>query len=460
MAEKSPLLQKIPSVHEILKHQKLKSLLLDYNRSFVVDVVNDVLGNIRKDIASSQNRRVDLSTGYISSKVCETIDKIMKPSLVRVINATGVILHTGLGRAILDENALESLKEIGGNYCNLEIDAESGKRGRRETHLRNLICTLSNGEDAFVVNNNAAGVMLSLNTLALGREVIVARGELVEIGGSFRMPEIMKKSGCKLVEVGTTNRVTVDDYRRAAGENTALLLKVHTSNYRIVGFSKDVSLKELVKLGDDLNLPVMYDVGSGALLPEIKKEPLIGESVATGVSIISFSADKLLGGPQGGIIIGKKHYIEEMRKNPFARAVRIGKLTIAALESTLKGYLTRERLNPTLQMLSRPLDDIHNDAVHLAKHLKATLKGSFEVEVIDGYSKSGGGALPLEELPTKLVAIKPIKGFVEKLAKSLRLSAPSVIGRIANNRLLLDLRTVKKDAIEEIVETFKKIAKS
>ncbi|HID94028.1 MAG TPA: L-seryl-tRNA(Sec) selenium transferase [bacterium (Candidatus Stahlbacteria)] len=456
-------LRQIPSVNQVLKYPEIGSLLKKYNRNFVVRAIRDALGAIRDTIATS-DQQLDISAKRITAMVLEIMEKSTKQSLQKVINATGVILHTGLGRAMLSDHAIEAIKEMGSSYCNLELDLESGKRGTRQVHTEKLLCELTGAESALVVNNDAAAVMLALNTLAFEREVIVSRGELIEIGGSFRLPEIMKKSGAKLVEVGTTNRTILDDYRRAVNEQTALILKVHTSNYRIVGFTEAVALKDLIKLGNELNIPIMHDLGSGAMISldelGLDSEPSVIDSVRSGATIVTFSGDKLLGGPQAGIIIGKKGYVESMRSNPLARAVRVCKLTLAALERTLMDYLTSKdilKVNPTLEILTKPVNEISKNASKLVNRLKAILKDKFEVKTVDGYSRIGGGSSPTQEIPTKLVAISITGGSVNKLARDLRLNSPPIIGYIVDDKLMLDLRTVKNEEIQYIVEAFKRI---
>jgi L-seryl-tRNA(Ser) seleniumtransferase len=442
-------LRKIPPVDQVLKYPEIEKLLKKYNRNFVVKAVRDTLETLRDTIATSE-QQLDISAKRITAMALELIEKRTKPSLQKVVNATGIILHTGLGRAMLSNTAIEAIREMGSSYCNLELNLESGKRGTRQVHTEKLLCELTGAESALVVNNDAAAVMLVLNTLAFEKEVIVSRGELIEIGGSFRLPEVMKKSGATLVEVGTTNRTVLDDYREAVNEQTALILKAHTSNYRIVGFTEEANLKDLVNLGNELNIPVAYDLGSGAMISleefGFDSEPSVIGSVRLGAAVITFSGDKLLCGPQAGIIIGKKEYVESMGKNPLARAVRVCKITLAALERTLMDYLMAKdvsKVNPTLATLTKPVSNISKDAAQLAKKLETILKDRFEVKTVDGHSRVGGGSFPTQELPTKLVAISATEGLVDKLAKDLRLNNPPIIGYILNDKLMLDLRTVK-----------------
>lgn len=450
-------LRKIPSVSEIFAYPAVVNLLSSYSRPFVVATIRDLVDLLRKRILDGE--QVDVRRESLSLMISEAVESIRSPTLRRVINATGVILHTGLGRALMSDQAVEAIRTAASSYCNLELDLDTGKRGTRQTHIERLICNLTGGESALVVNNNAAAVFLSLHTIASGREVIVSRGELIEIGGSFRLPEIMEKSGCTLVEVGTTNRTTLEDYRRAVGDNTGLFLKVHASNYRIIGFAESVSLKELVKLGRDLDIPVMYDLGSGALIP-LDSEPVAERAIDEGADVVTFSADKLLGGPQAGIIAGKKHLIDRMKEDPLARVARVCKLTLAGLQTTLLEYLTSKDVlaqNPTMQLISRSLARIGKSASRLARELKKGCGGRLAIEVVDGNSMVGGGSFPTRELATKLVAIKPTHSSVDELARKLRLGDPPIIARVANEELLLDMRTVRDHEHREIVASFQNI---
>lgn len=455
--EQKEKLRDIPSVSEILAYPAVVSLLSSYRRPFIVAIVRDVLAVLREAILAGE--KVDISREVLSSMISEAVESIKKPSLRRVINATGVILHTGLGRALISDYAAEAIKTAASDYCNLELDLDTGTRGTRQIHVEKLICNLTGAESALAVNNNAAAVMLSLHTIASGREVIVSRGELIEIGGSFRLPEIMEKSGCTVVEVGTTNRTTLEDYRRAVSENTALLLKVHASNYRIVGFAERVSLRELSELGRDLRIPVMYDLGSGALIP-LDSEPVAQRAIAEGAEVITFSADKLLGGPQAGIIAGTKQLVDRMKRDPLARVARVCKLTLAGLQATLLQYVTSRDVveeNPTIQLICKPLLEVEKSASALARKLKKSCGDALTVELMDGDSMIGGGSFPTLQLTTKLVAIRPAHGSVDELTKKLRLGDPPIIARVANERLLLDMRTVKGSEHKEIVSSFQRI---
>ena len=449
--------REIPSVSEVLKYPLVQELLSSQNRSFVVACIRHVLDGVRERALMGDS--ADISVSTLSCMIVAENESMRRPSFRRVINATGVILHTGLGRALLSDKAVESLKMAAQNYCNLELDLASGRRGTRQVHVEQLICMLTGGESALVVNNNAAAVLLCLHTMASGKEVLVSRGELIEIGGSFRLPDIMEKSGCIVVEVGTTNRTTITDYRSRIRENTGLILKVHTSNYRIVGFTERASLRELVELGHENGIPVMYDLGSGALVP-LDSEPVAESALSEGVDVISFSADKLLGGPQAGVIVGKKRWVEPMKKDSFARVMRVCKLTLAAMQVTLLEYLSSKdvfQVNPTLRLISKPLSEIEKSASGLMGKLKRACGDALEIEMINGESMIGGGSFPDRGLPTKLLSIVSPVHSAEELARGLRLGDPPVIGRVEGDRLLLDVRTVRENELGEIVSSLSRV---
>jgi len=376
------------------------------------------------------------------------------------------VVHTDLGRSLVPAAAIENLAQIAGRYSNLEYDLGAGKRGSRYSSVEDILCEISGAQAGMVVNNNAAAVLLCLETLARGKEVIVSRGELVEIGGSFRIPDVMAKSGGILKEVGTTNRTHLQDYENALGENTALMLKVHRSNYSIIGFTAEVSLKELVELGTKHGLPVMEDLGSGTFIDFSKyglvKEPTVQESVTAGVDLVTFSGDKLLGGPQAGIIVGKKHFVDRIKQNPLARALRIDKMTLAALETTLRLYRDEDqaiRLIPTLRMLTMDSNELASRADRLADNLRAIGGSRLEVNPVELSSKAGGGALPLLELPSKCLLIK-IQGLsVNKLEKNMRQNTPPIIGRIENDAFVIDPRTLLDDDLPVIQSAFEKLLK-
>jgi len=390
----------------------------------------------------------------VAARVVARLEDLHRYRLRRVINATGVILHTNLGRAPLCPEAVERIVAVSRGYSNLEFDLEKGERGLRYDHVRERLCALTGAEDALVVNNNAAAVLLVLNTLAFGREAIVSRGELIEIGGEFRIPDVMEKSGGRLREVGTTNRTRLADYERAIGPETALILKVHTSNFRIVGFTEEANLGELVALGKRSGVPVLDDLGSGCLIGlarfGLAHEPTVQEVLATGVDVVTFSGDKLLGGPQAGIILGGREILGRIRKNPLNRALRIDKLTLAALEATLVHYLdpdtARERLQ-VLKALTEPLPDVKKRAHRLLRLLRRTGLEGLDVSLEAGVSMTGGGSLPTQEIPTALVALRPRSLSAARLEEGLRRLPTPVIARIAEDAVLLDVRTLMEEEL-------------
>ncbi|NLY50258.1 MAG: L-seryl-tRNA(Sec) selenium transferase [Firmicutes bacterium] len=447
--DKTKALRSIPAVETLLAAAPVAELLKDHPRALVVAAAREVTAQARQAIlvSSAGDRLLELSLDDLVAKLVARVHAAARPHLTRVINATGVVVHTNLGRAPLAESARRALGTIAEGYSTLEYDLERGERGSRHDHCADLLCELTGAEAALVVNNNAAAVLMVLAALAAGREVVVARGQLVEIGGSFRIPEVMAASGCRLREVGTTNKVYPRDYAAAIGEETALLLKVHTSNYRILGFTASVSGAELAVLGAQHGLPTMEDLGSGVLmdLSEIglEKEPTVQESIAAGVDIVTFSGDKLLGGPQAGIIVGKKALLDKIKRHPLARALRVGKLTLAALEATLRLYRDLERAwqeIPTLRALRLGVGELRERAERLARAINAI--SGLSATVLPGVSEVGGGSLPLAELPTYVVGISCDHWTPDELAATLRQGALPVIGRIKDNRLLLDPRTV------------------
>ncbi|HQA48765.1 MAG TPA: L-seryl-tRNA(Sec) selenium transferase, partial [Bacillota bacterium] len=368
--------------------------------------------------------------------------------LREVINGTGVVIHTNLGRSPVAERAVDDLARLSGVYVNLEYDLQSGGRGSRHDIVRDLLRDITGAEDCMVVNNNAAAVLLVLSAMASGKEVIVSRGELVEIGGSFRVPEVMEQGGARLVEVGTTNKTYIEDYRRAINENTGLLLKVHTSNYRICGFTRQASREELAALGREFGIPVVEDLGSGMFVDlgeyGIGHEPTVQDSIRSGMDIVTFSGDKLLGGPQAGIIAGRKEYIRKIAKHPLARAVRVDRLTLSVLESTLRIYAESERVVeriPVLSMLTMPVDRLKKRAERLVE-LLASIEPYAEIAVETEYSQVGGGSLPLERIETRVLSVLPKSMTLNQLEEGLRMANTPVIGRIARDRFLIDVRTV------------------
>ncbi len=441
------LLRNIPSVDEVLRSDELTRVRQVYSAALTADATRGALDGLRKDALSGA--RPDLSLSNIARLVEGRIEALLRPSVMRVVNATGTILHTNIGRAILSEEAQKAVARAGGSV-NVELDLATGGRGERDAHVEALIKRLTGAEAACVVNNNAAAVLLTLNTCADGREVVISRGELIEIGGSFRLPEIIKKSGCILKEVGTTNRTHPKDYSGAVTDKTALLFKAHTSNYRVVGFTSGVSLKEIVRIGRNKGVPVVEDLGSGALVDlssyGLPKEPLVSESIKDGADIVTFSGDKLLGGPQSGIIAGKKEFVDRIRSNPLKRALRADKLTIAGIEATLRLYLDPDKLVdrlPVLRHMTRGLPDIEGAAQKAKGLIKDALGTGYTVEVEDGESVVGGGSLPGHVIPTKVVAITHPTIKPEEIFRRFLGGTPPIIGRVNKDRFLLDLRTVE-----------------
>lgn len=433
--------------------------------SLVKSSVRQLLESLRQEILKGAPiKPADLSQGVLLPRFAALLGARLRPNFRTVINGTGVVIHTNLGRSLLPEAAMESLLAVGSRYSNLELDLATGKRGSRYSLVEEILCELTGGEAGLVVNNNAAAVMLVLDTLAKGREVIVSRGQLVEIGGSFRIPEVMSRTGAKLVEVGATNRTHLRDYETAITEETALLLKVHTSNYRIIGFTSEVPLTELVALGAKHNLPVMEDLGSGCLLDlsrfGLAKEPTVGEVVRAGVDVVTFSGDKLLGGPQAGLILGKKEIIEQIKANPMTRALRIDKFTLAGLEAVLRLYFDEEKAIaaiPTLAMLAMPFAAIDRRAKRLRRLIGKELGPVCRVEIKNIASMVGGGSLPEQPLPSRGVALAPLDRSVNELEKGLRELPLPVLGRIEDDWLLLDMRTVADKEIPLLANCLKEV---
>ena len=442
------LLRELPSIDRLLKHPRCEALLARYNREYVAEQCRAVLERLRAEIRRG-GRAVELNEDAIIERIESAIFIDSQPGHIRVVNATGTILHTNLGRALLPRAAIEAMLEVADHPINLEYDLAAGKRGKREETLEKLLTELTDAEAATVVNNNAAAVLLGLNTLAEGKEVIVSRGELIEIGGAFRIPEIMAKSGAVLREVGATNRTHPVDYENAINEKTALLLKVHTSNYKVVGFTAEVTLEELVAIGKKQNLPVMEDLGSGAFIDlsryGLPKEPIVAERIQAGASIVTFSGDKILGGPQAGLIVGKKDLIGKMNKNHLQRALRCGKLTLAGLEATLRRYRQSPNIVeeiPTLRAFTRSVEEIRATGEQLLPKLQTALGAEFRIQLEDSTAQIGSGALPTEELPTVVVSVANPKLTANTIAQKFRTADPPIIGRIKNDRFLLDLRTI------------------
>ncbi len=451
------LLREIPSVDRLLKHPRCELLLVRYNRDYVIQKCRGVLDQLRT--AVREGKSTPRGDDALMSQVEARIETESRSGHVRVVNATGTILHTNLGRALLAPEAIAAIETVASHPVNLEYDLAAGRRGRREETIQNLLVELTGAQAATVVNNNAAAVLLGLNTLAEGKEVIVSRGELIEIGGAFRIPEIMAKSGAILKEVGSTNRTHPADYENAVNEKTALLLKVHTSNYKVVGFTSEVTLDELVIIGNRHKIPVMEDLGSGALIDlsryGLPKEPLVADRINAGADVVTFSGDKILGGPQAGLMVGGKDLIGRVNKNHLQRALRCSKLTLAALEATLRLYRQSPDIAqaiPTLKAFTRALAEIRATGEKAAALIRARLGTAFRVELEDSTSQIGSGALPTEELPTVVIAVEHDRLSANSIASKFRSADPPILGRIKDDRFLLDLRTIY-DA-QEVVPTF------
>lgn len=450
------LLRGLPKVDELLKRQDVLALVDAYGRELTLEALRDSIDLTRVGLRTGAV--TEFSLPAIVGGAAAALETRARRSLRRVINATGIVVHTNLGRSPLADAAVEAVAEVARGYSTLEYDIESGERGSRHVHVEELICRLTGAEAALAVNNNASAVLLGLAALARRKEAIVSRGQLVEIGGSFRIPDIMRESGAKMVEVGTTNKTHLRDYENAITPRTGLILKVHSSNYRVVGFTEEVPAAELVALGAKHGIPVFEDQGSGVLIDLAKYglpgEPTIGASVAAGVDLVSASGDKLLGGPQAGILAGKREVIAKLKKHPLARCVRLDKMTLAALEVTLRLYLDPSRLFaevPTLRMLTMTADEAKRRAEGLAAAIRSGAGDLYEVETAPDVSRAGGGALPMEDIPTTVVALAPKHGSATALEQRLRLGEPAVIARIKDGRLLLDPRTLREDEEVEVV---------
>lgn len=449
----------LPSVDEVLRDESIAHLLNDNKRENVVKIIRRVIEKYRMEINNNVNFIVDKAE--IIRQVVNDIEMRKLMNLKRVVNGTGIVIHTNLGRSPLPKQIKDNIWEVASHYSTLEYDVEKGERGSRYLHIEELLCEISGAEAAIVVNNNAAAVLLALSTIAKGKEVVVSRGQLVEIGGSFRIPEVMMQSGAILREVGTTNKTHDYDYINAISENTALLLKVHTSNYKIIGFTEEVSSSRLVEIGLKFKIPTMEDLGSGVMIDlekyGLEYEPTVQDCVKAGVDIITFSGDKLLGGPQAGIIVGKKKYIDLMKKNPLTRALRVDKLCLSSLEAILKIYRDSDPVEiiPTLKMLTKKENDLYNSAMEL-KRMISGIPG-IKSEILKLNSMAGGGSLPLENLPSYGVAISVDGLSTNGLEKKLRQNIIPIIVRIISDRVTVDVRTLIDDDYQIIVDALKHI---
>ena len=459
----SNVLRSIPSVSELLESPPLKSLVNRVSHNVVVGGVRRFLDDLRGQVHGATGISIPSPT-ELAERIADWIAAAELPPLRPVINATGILLHTGLGRAPLSEDAIGALAAIAGGYASVEVDLATGERSQRVAAVEKLLTRLTGAEAAAVVNNNAGATVLTLAALAAGREVIVSRGQLIEIGGSYRLPEVMAASGAVLREVGTTNKTRLADYSAAIGDKTAALLRVHTSNYKVVGFAEETPLAELVGLGRRHSLPVIDDIGSGALINlsqyGVIGEPVAGQSIEAGADLVLFSGDKLLGGPQCGIVVGKRKLIDKILKHPLMRALRVDKLTLAALAATLRAYNDphlAQRTIPVLALLATSVENLQNRAERLAPQIAAS--GLCSVEVVEDEAYVGGGSVPSQALATRCLALAPKSGSAVQLAALFRSGSPAIVGRIKEGRLLLDLRSVAPKHDVELVAAIQALAK-
>ena len=455
------ILASVPSIDAILRLDATIVLIEEYGRTLVTSAIREVINNIRAKIPElDENIRPLIEKPAILSDVIHFLEKATSPTLRPVYNLTGTVLHTNLGRSVMAEEAVEAMVKVAKGFSNLEYDIVSGKRGDRDSHIDRLLCDLTGAEAATVVNNNAAAVLLVLNSLAQRKEVLVSRGELIEIGGAFRIPDIMSRAGCKLVEVGTTNRTHLSDFNNAINAKTGCLMKVHTSNYIIQGFTKEVSVKEMLEGTRDHSLPLIEDLGSGSLIDltrfGLPHEPLVKDSIKAGVDIVMFSGDKLLGGPQAGLIVGKKDLVSKIKKNPMKRAMRLDKASIAALSATLQLYLNPDKIAtrvPTLRFLTKTVEEIEQTAKIVGQTLNKVLGDEISINQVECLSQIGSGSLPVDRLPSIALSISPIKSKpgskLKKYAESFRALPIPVIGRIQDGALVFDLRCL--DDVEEFI---------
>ena len=461
---KNLLYRSIPKVDILLADEKIQELIERFSRETVMEAIHTEMANLRAYIGScNDEEQAKEQIRMLKSNIERVVSAMHTPNMRGVINGTGTILHTNLGRAPISPEHMKRVAEIATGYSNLEYNLEAGKRGERYSHFEKLICRITGAEAAMAVNNNAASVMLILSSLAKGGEVVVSRGELVEIGGKFRIPDVMEQSGATLVEVGTTNKTHYDDYENAITEDTKALLKVHTSNYRIVGFTDHVEIDELIPLAKAHDLPVVEDLGSGVLIDlanyGLTHEPTVQESIAKGADVVCFSGDKLLGGPQAGIIIGKKKYIDMMKKNQLTRALRIDKFTAATLELVLMEYLSEEKAIkniPVLRMITMPLSEVTKEAKSLVRTLRQAGLAA-KIQAVPCESQIGGGSLPLERIPSQAVAIHPEKISVPELEEKMRHLPVPIIPRTVNDTILLDVRTIEHRYCKLIAEQLKSL---
>ncbi len=454
--------RKIPKVDIILKGKKIQDLCEEYGRGFVVDCIREELDRLRSLVATGNAEEIEIALDSFQNDLAAYIQDVSGYSLKKVCNATGIILHTNLGRAPLGKVHLDAMAQAMCNYSNLEYNLDNGQRGKRFTHYADMISRVTGAESAIAVNNNAASLTLIFSALAKGKKVIVSRGEAIEIGGRFRIPEVIEQSGAILKEVGTTNRTRISDYENVINEETGALLKVHTSNYKIQGFTEEASLEELVALGKKYNLPVIMDLGSGVLVNLEKyglaHEPTVQEMVKKGADLVCFSGDKLLGGPQAGIIIGKEKYIKQMENYPLMRAIRLDKCVIAALAATFREYLDEERAMkniPIMRMIARPQEELKQQAKELLTDLQDVCKCAY-LAVEESISMVGGGSLPGEELPSYAMTITPFDMSCEEITAGMRKLPIPIIAHIKNDKIWLDMRTIMLEDMAELAAELKK----
>ncbi len=457
-------LRKIPKIDNLLSLPEIQNLLSSYSRTLVRQVLRSIVSDLRTEILKGDSDLILPELSEYAELALQRIQEIISPPLRKVINATGTVTHTNLGRSLLSPAACDSLVNAAKNYVNLEFDLETGKRGHRDRITEPLLQQLTGCEASTVVNNNAAAVLIALQTVAKDKEVIVSRGELIEIGGAFRIPDVMAASGAILREVGTTNRTHIRDYAEAINENTAIILKVHPSNYKIIGFTTTPEMHELTELGTERGITTMEDLGSGALIDltqyGLPYEPVVAERISSGVDIVTFSGDKLLGGPQAGIIVGKANWIHQIRKNPLMRALRIDKLTIAALSATLQAYQNHDTLSehfPMIQRYTRSIDELQVAAEHIADRLQVIFEDIVTVETSETQSEIGSGSLPVETLPSIAVVLKSQTGSAETLSEHFRHGSTPVIGRIETDQLWFDVRTLYEEEQELLIQTAEEI---
>lgn len=450
-------LRALPKVDEVLAAPRIEEELARSPRALVLEAVRESIDSARSGILAGAEGRADVAA--IVDEALAALANKSRRSLRRVINATGIVLHTNLGRSVLSAGAVDAVAEVARGYSTLEYDVDSGERGSRHVHVESLIRRLTGAEAAMAVNNNAAAVLLGISALARGGEAIVSRGQLVEIGGSFRIPDIMAESGARMVEVGTTNKTHLRDYESAITNDTRLLLKVHSSNFRVMGFTDEVGVAELAGLGAAHGIPVFEDQGSGVLVDlqpfGLPYEPTVGESLAAGAALVSCSGDKLLGGPQAGILAGRADIIARLKKHPMARVLRLDKMTLAALEVTLRAYLDPARAIaevPTLRMLTMPATEVRSLAEELRERIAIACGSAASLQVVESVARAGGGALPLAEIASAAIAILPAEASVVELERRLRLGEPAVIARISEGRLLIDPRTLLADDFDAVAD--------